>query len=395
MKDAAFSAGRSERRARWAAAAGGACAFLNLYATQPLLPLLADVFKASPAEAGLTITAGTLAIALVAPLAGGLADGWGRKRVILLAILAVIVPTLLAAQAGSLTELILWRFVQGLFLPFIFAITVAYVGEEWEAGEAAAVTGLYIAGTVLGGFSGRLVAGLVADAAGWRAAFLALAAIDALYALVIWRWLPAERKFVARPGLGPAVRAMASHLGNPSLRAAYAIGFLLLFVLVSTFTYSNFLLAAPPYTLPPSLLGSVFVVYLAGAAASPVAGRLAGRYGHRRVASVGVGIACLGLCLSLLPSLVAILAGLAVATIGIFTTQSVTTAFVTVSAPFARSAAVGLYVSAYYLGGSVGAVLPAPAWQAGGWPACVAVILGAEALILIVALGFWRRPMAG
>ncbi|HYD30532.1 MAG TPA: MFS transporter [Azospirillaceae bacterium] len=379
-------------RRRAAVALSGACAFLNLYATQPLLPPIEQAFGVSPAEASLSVTAGTLAVGLVAPFAGMLADRWGRKAVIVGAILLLVLPTLLVAQAGGLWELVAWRFVQGLCLPFIFAVTVAYVGEEWEPRDAAAVASIYISGTIMGGFSGRFLSGLVGAWAGWREAFVVLAAVNVLIAVAVAAWLPRETRFVPSKGFRDTLKAMGEHLRNPRLVAACGVGFGLLFALVATFTYVSFLLARPPYSLDTAALGAIFVVYLTGVAISPVAGRLVGRFGHRGVMAGGVALSCAGLAVTLVPSLPAIIAGLALTCGGIFVCQSVATGFVAVVAPRAKSAAVGLYVAAYYLGGSAGAVVPGPAWEAQGWPGAVAVVVLAELALLAIAALFWRAP---
>jgi MFS transporter, YNFM family, putative membrane transport protein len=378
-------------RRRAAVAVSGACSFANLYATQPLLPLLGEHFAATPAEAGMTLTAGILSVALAAPVAGLLADGWGRKRVIVAAIFALAVPTLLAGFAGGLGEVVVWRFLQGLCLPFIFAVTVAYVGEEWEPKEAAAVTGFYIAGTIVGGFMGRLIAGFVAEAAGWRAAFFALAVLDVLMGLAVAAWLPREARFKPGSGVRAALSAMAGHLRDPRLRAAFVVGFCLLFVLVTTFTYINFRLAAPPYDFGAAALGAVFVVYLAGAAASPVAGRLAGRIGPRAVVALGGSTAICGLLITLAQPLWLIVSGLAVTTVGVFMAQSVATGYVAQTGAAARSAAVGLYVAAYYFGGGMGAVIPAGPWRWAGWPGVVALTVAAEIVIIAAAWVWWRE----
>ncbi|HJV97063.1 MAG TPA: MFS transporter, partial [Albitalea sp.] len=94
----------------------GACTFLNVYVTQPLLPLFRRVFQASELEVSLTVSATTLGIGLAAPLFGLLAERIGRKRVIVPALFALSAPTLLAATARSLQWLILWRFLQGIFV---------------------------------------------------------------------------------------------------------------------------------------------------------------------------------------------------------------------------------------------------------------------------------------
>ena len=145
-----------------AVATAGFCAFLNLYSPQALLPALAREFGVGAAEISTIMTASALAIALTAPFTGAVADVLGRKRVITAAMLAVVVPMAGAALAPDVHALIVWRFIQGLLLPPIFAVTVAYIGDEWPPAEVAGVAGIYIAGSSLGGFCGRFIPGVLA-----------------------------------------------------------------------------------------------------------------------------------------------------------------------------------------------------------------------------------------
>src|SRR5689334_21297334 len=133
----------------------GFCVFLNVYATQTLLPLLARVFHASKFEVSLTVSATTVAIALAAPAVGLLAERFGRRQTMVASVSLLTLPILLAATSPSLHYLIGWRFVEGLLMPGIIAVTIAYISEEWAAGGAAAVMAAYVAGNVLGGVTGR------------------------------------------------------------------------------------------------------------------------------------------------------------------------------------------------------------------------------------------------
>src|SRR5215469_11663224 len=118
-------------RRKIAIATAGFCTFLTLYSPQALLPSLARQFGVGAGEISAIMTASTLAIALTAPFTGAVADVIGRKRLITAAMLAVAVPTIGAALAPGVTAIIAWRFIQGLLLPPIFAVTVAYIGDEW------------------------------------------------------------------------------------------------------------------------------------------------------------------------------------------------------------------------------------------------------------------------
>ena len=367
----------------------GFCAFLALYAPQPLLPMLAAAFGKPAAAISFVVTASTIAVAVSAPLAGAVADRLGRKRVIVPAAFLVAVPTLLAATARNMEQLLVWRYLQGFFTPGIFAVTVAYINEEWEEGAGSAMAA-YVTGTVLGGFTGRIVSALVAEHSSWRWSFLILGILNVLGAAAILAWLPPAKRFARERGRVSTARAMARHLRNPRLLATYAVGFCVFFTLLTTFTYINFYLAAPPFHLSTEALGFLFVVYLVGAVITPFAGRMIDALGHRFALTAAFTAGAAGICLTLIQSLPAIMAGLALCCTGVFIAQSAASSYIGTAASEARAAAVGLYVMFYYSGGSIGATLAGPFWSRGGWPACVALIASVQALTIALALLFWR-----
>src|SRR5277367_2146014 len=160
-------------------------AFVNLYSPQALLPELSRQFGVSAGDISTLMTAGTLAIALTAPFTGALADVLGRKRLITAAAFAVVVPTLIMTFASSVPQLVILRFVQGLMLPPIFTVAVAYVGDEWPPADVPRVAGLFISGSSVGGFCGRFFTGVIADLVGWRASFGAVALLTLAGAMIV------------------------------------------------------------------------------------------------------------------------------------------------------------------------------------------------------------------
>jgi predicted MFS family arabinose efflux permease len=368
----------------------GVCSFLDLYAPQSILPLLSQEFHRPPAEVSLTISATTLAVALIAPFVGIVADVLGRKRLITAAMFALVIPTIMAARSESLVELIVWRFVQGLMLPPIFAVTVTYIGEEWPADQAIGLTGIYMSASSVGGFFGRFATGVLAQHLNWHVGFYVLAAVTLVAAVGVAVFLPRERRFVRSAGLLASSRMMLQHLRNPQLVATYGVGFAVLFSFVAVFTYVNFYLAAPPFLLSAAALGSIFVVYLAGALVTPLAGVLAARLGRRGLVIAAIGVWLVGLATTLCGNLPGIIAGLAIATCGGFLCQTSATSFVAVNAKAGRSAAVGLYVTFYYIGGSAGGFLPGYVWMWAGWPGCVATVALVLLLMGFMVLRFWN-----
>ncbi|HUA60671.1 MAG TPA: MFS transporter [Verrucomicrobiae bacterium] len=378
----------------------GFCAFLTLYAPQPLLPMLSDAFQVSAKSVTRVMGISTFAVVLAAPLVGILADRLGRKQVIVRSALLLALPSLLAATSTGLNQLLFWRFWMGVFTPGIFAVTIAYINEEWTEGAGSAMSA-YVGGTVLGGFSGRMVSGFVASASSWRWSFVALGVLTLAGGIAMWSWLPGDHRAArkqndgaAPAGEGNVARAMLRHLRDPRLAATYIVGFGLLFTLVAAFTYVNFHLAAPPFKLTTRGLSLVFTVYLVGAAVTPMSGRVIDRMGHRFALTMATLSGAAGMALTLIPNLWAVVAGLAMCCTGVWISQSAATSYIGTVAREARAAAVGLYVMFYYLGGSCGSEVPGHFWARGGWPVCVALIVAVQILSIVVGLIFWRPTRA-
>lgn len=368
----------------------GFSTFVNLYATQPLLPLFRHIFQASELMVSLTVSAPVLAVALTAPFQGLVADRLGRKGVIVAAIAGLAVPTFLSASASSLVQLIFWRFLQGLFIPGIISVIIAYISEESPRQAIGSTMAIYVTGTVIGGFAGRMVIGLVASHWSWRLGFVALGAVTLAGALATFRLLPRETKFV-RGKASLSLSPLVAHLRNPQLLATYAVGFNILFSLVGAFTYVNFYLADKPFSLGPAALGQVFTVYLIGAGVTPVAGRLLDRIGYRMTLLGAVFVGAVGMLLTLVHVLFAIISGLALAATGVFVCQAAASSNVGKAASESRSSAAGLYVALYYFGGFAGSIIPGFFWARAGWPACVAVILCVQTITGLIAYRLWEN----
>lgn len=376
----------------------GTLVFLNVYAPQALLPLLARDFGSTPVQVGSVVGATTLAIALISPLSGMLADAAGRKRVVVAAFVLLTLPALLATQAMTLGQLNVARFVQGLIIPLVMVSCTAYAAEEYRgAGIGRAITA-YVTGTVLGGFAGRFLSGIIveysAGGSDWRRCFWMLAATNLLGAALTALLLRRSRQFVPQRHLGSVALALKLHLRNRALLGTLAVGSALLFTLVAAFTYVVLHLAAPPYRLSSGALGSVFAVYLLGVLITPLAARLMIRFGARRALLAGTLLSLAGLGLTLLAPLPLIVLGLALASSGVFVGQAAAQNAVQRSVTQARSLASGLYSMAYYAGGAAATLVGGLVYTHVGWTGTV--LLSAASLLGALATGLvtWQVPAA-
>ena len=375
----------------------GVCAFLELYCTQPLLPLLAHLFHASKTGVGMTVSAATLGVAISAPVFGAVTERLARKRVIVISLLGVSIPTLLAATSTSLAQLIFWRFLQGIMVPGIVAVIVTYIGEEWPPERVALIMSFYVSGTALGGLMGRISAGILADHYSWRVSFIVLGSAALVGAAAVAMWLPhGHRRAVIHPkgdSLPTFPYQVQAMFRNRRLVATFAVGFNVLFSLVGVFTWITFYLSAAPFSLSITALSSLFFVYLIGLIVTPGAGYLITRVGLR--AGIGGAICCsiAGVLLTLMHSLPVVIVGLAMLSSGVFVAQTASQSHLRVAAPSgARVTAAGIYITCYYLGGTAAGVVPGAFWAFGKWPACVAFIVAMQLLALTIALIGWREP---
>jgi predicted MFS family arabinose efflux permease len=238
-----------------------------------------------------------------------------------------------------------------------------------------------------------MVSGLIASRWDWHWVFVVLGGVGALAAAALQAWLPRERHFTGRARGATLLKGMGRHLRNPRLLATFASGFGVLFSLLATFTYVTFHLAGEPYRLGPLAMGSLFFTYLFGAAITPPCGRAIDRYGHRAAMALAMTIGVSGMLLTLVPNLWAVVAGLALCCSGVFVAQATTISYIGLAAAEGKALAVGMYVTCYYVGGSVGAELPGFLWHWGGWPACVALVILVQLLTILVTSTCWvSRP---
>ncbi|MBT2374424.1 MFS transporter [Pseudomonas fluorescens] len=366
----------------------GCAAFLNLYATQSILLNLAVRFHVSANAAGWSITVTTLAVAITAPFVSRLTARFEQRTVIVAAAMLLALPALMTAYTNSFALLLAWRFIEGMLIPVVFATSVAYIGDRWSGGTVTEVTSLYVAGTVLGGFAGRFVIGVMTEYMGWREAFELLAVLSLVVGGFIQFLLPANSNRVAR------VAATRAGLLAKPLLAAYAVGFCVLFSQVATFTYAGLYLGRAPFNLGPAALGTIYMVFLLALVVTPIAGRLGKSRPQSELLAVAAVLGVIGSALTLLPSLWCIVLGLALSSTGVFLAQAAANAFTTATAGDSKAGAVGLYLTCYYLGGSFGAIVPAMIWGRWGWAGCVALIIGFQLLSLLIALVGWKKPSA-
>jgi predicted MFS family arabinose efflux permease len=376
----------------------GIATFAQLYSPQAVLPLIAAEFDVPPATAALTVSATTLGLAVTVIPWSAVADRVGRVPAMTVGIIAATVFGLLAPFSPDIGILLALRLLEGVGLGAIPAIALAYLSEEVDAGHTAAAAGSYIAGTTIGGLAGRIIAGPVGDVAGWEIGVLSVAIVCALSAVVFLVLVPKARGFVAlrhRADRGPSLlHRLAVNLRSPRQLSLYAQGFLLMGGFVALYNYLGFALSEPPYSMPHWAVSLLFLAYLAGTVASPIAGSLATRFGRFPVLLLSSVVMAVGAALTLVPLVAVILVGLLVFTAGFFAAHAVASGWAPAAAvPDARAQASSLYYLGYYGGSSLFGWALGLLFVAAGWAGVAVAVLALIAGAVLLA-AVWLRPQA-
>ena len=351
---------------------GAASMFATMYSTQAILPELGREFGVSAAASGLSISVLIVSLACGAWLWGPASDRIGRRRSLVLASALLIVPTALLALAPTFEALLVVRAAQGLCMPGLLTVGVPYIAEVFVPRLGTRAMGLYLAALVVGGLVGRLGVALVTAELGWRAGVGMLTLMPLAATIVMRRSLPPDAAVPSKHRIDRAT--LAGLLRNRTLVGATLAGSGLFFGFVAAFSYVDYRLQGPPFSLSPTAASLIFVLWLAGGI-GPSAGRIAGSVGWRRVATTALGLSAVGLGLTLVPALPALVAGLALFAVANFAGVTSTQLGVAESSRTDRGAASAVYYSTYYLAGALGAYAPGLAWRVFGWDGVVGLAL--------------------
>ena len=228
----------------------GLIAFLtvvDLFATQAILPSLAQAYRVTPAAMSFAVNASTMGMAVAGLFVAFFSRRIDRRLGILISLCVLAIPTALLAVAPDLTTFTILRVTQGLCMASAFTLMLAYLGEECSATDAGGAFAAYITGNVASNLIGRLISAGVADHFGLAANFYFFSALNLAGAVLVYFTIRTTMPILpAGEALSTPLAVWSKHLRNPPLLASFGIGFCILFAFIGTFTYVNFVLVREP-----------------------------------------------------------------------------------------------------------------------------------------------------
>lgn len=364
----------------------GLATFALLYFVQPILPMLSEDFNISPATASLSLSLSTGLMALGLLITGPISDAIGRKNVMVIALTSAALFTLLSAFMQSWQGILIARALVGLSLSGVAAVAMTYLSEEIHPSYVALSMGLYISGNSIGGMSGRLVTGIIADFYSWRVAVVLLGSLALIAAIGFWRLLPPSQHFRASSLKPKSLWVnLCLHFRDKGLPWLFAEGFVLMGGFVTMYNYIGYRLLESPYNLSQATIGLLSVIYLTGTYSASKSGSLTSKFGLAKVLIAALTFMLTGILLTLFSSFWIILLGMTVLTTGFFGAHSVASSWVGHRAKRARGQASSLYLFSYYSGSSVAGTIGGIFWLQYGWNGVALFISGMLLIGLLIA----------
>ena len=365
----------------------------NVYFAQPLLEPLARDFALSDVWAGGIIGATQAGCALALALVVPLGDRWPRKPLLLVQLVLLTLALLAVALAPVRWWLLLGMFSVGLLGTAMTQGLIACAAALAQSAERGRVVGAVQGGVVIGLLLARAVAGLIADAADWRAVYMVSAGLSAAMLFMLWRSLPASPTALSSMRYTALLRSMWQLLMTERVLQARGLIGLLMFAAFNVFWSAMALaLSAPPYAFSPAGIGAFGLVGAIGAVAAARAGHLADRGWAQMATGVALGLLLLawwplGLGLQHLAWLIA---GVILLDLGGQAVHVLNQSLIFRLQPEAHSRLVGAYMLFYAAGSGFGAVTSTLVYASAGWSGVC--VLGAA--LSLAALVFWAATAA-
>ncbi|WP_181833723.1 MFS transporter [Acidipropionibacterium virtanenii] len=357
------------------ATATGLCVGGN-YLNQPLLDEISRHFGVPVATAATSVTVAQFAYALGLVLFVPLGDMVNRRKLAVTLLVLSAAGLLTAAVSTTFTVMMIGTAVGSLF-SVAAQVLVPFASELAAPGRGGSAVGTMMTGLLVGILVARAVSGMLSMVGGWKTAYWVLGVLLVAMAAALWRALPD----VPVPETFSLTRVPASMAKAwtryPKVRSRAVISALLFASMSACFATMTPLLAGPPHDLGPGVIGLLGLLGVVGAFAAGPVGRLADRgLGNRAVAS-GLAILAAGWLAMWFGTWSVVMFGIGfiLVDLGLQSAHVTNMNVVYAQEPTLRSRLNSLYMTTYFIGGSVGSAVAVGLWSRFGWHGVVIAAL--------------------
>ncbi|WP_291935292.1 MFS transporter [Limnohabitans sp.] len=370
----------------------GFASMASMRICDPMLVVLGQEFQVSTGDASAVVSVFAVVYGVLQLFYGPLGERFGKLRVVSLAVSACAVFSAITALSVNLPMLVIMRGFMGAAAAGIIPLSMAWVGDQVPYERRQETLAKLMSATVLGMMSGLWFGGFAADTVGWRSAFVLLAAMFGVAAVLLLRRLRQQAKRQAQsvpaatPGLWAAFRLTGQLLGTPRVRwiltVTAAEGALVFGAMAFMPTHLH-----QQFGLSVVAAGSVMMLYgVGGLLYSQMARRWLAWLGERGLVRTGAALVVVGLLVLAwgsgvwLGMLACLMTGL-----GFYMLHNTLQVQATQMAPAARGSAVTLFACSLFFGQSTGVLLMAQSvdlgWLAYAFTAAAVGVSGLGVLV--------------
>lgn len=350
----------------------GVSAFGAQYCLQPIIKDVAAYYGRGADGAGLIMGASLLGMAAMLLVLVYISDRLPIKKCILGSLCFALACTFSVWFIEDLYIFIVNRFLQGAVLAMIPVLTITYARLHSVPEKAGFAVSMYICGMTLGGLSGRLAMGILADYFPWKTALMLLGFIYSLFvALEFWLLQPDKPRSVNAKQKQRSFDFFSCQ--GLKLLAICLFGFSFADCFFIVFNFIPYIFSAPPYNFSHTLISMIFLIQIFGSLSSFVSGRLHARYGAYKLAYSGLTLIGIGAALAFFDGVVIKCMGLIIINLGFFATQSMGSVMSSGISEEHKSSCTAAYMFTYYAGASVITSIGGYLYRAYGWNALIGV----------------------
>lgn len=359
----------------------------NIYYCQPLLSLMGDDLGIDEWRASLIamITQVGYACGLFFIIPSG--DKFDRKKIVSYSFSILTIALLCIALSNNFHAVMAASFTVGAcsVMPQIFIPIAAQYSRPEKKG---ANVGLIVSGLLTGILASRVISGLVGEWLGWRSMYVIAAIVMSLCTLIVWRIMP----YTENNYTGSYKRLMHSLfalireyklLRICALRAAFAFGSFL-----ALWASLTFKMEQAPFYAGSDVVGLLGLCGVAGAMSASVVGRLVSRIGVRNFNLLGAALMLSAWIIAYLwgNTYTAIIITILILDIGMQCIQLSNQTVVFSINPKASNRINTIFMTNYFIGGSLGTFLSGSAWSMAGWSGVTIVGIGLAFCSLCITL---------
>lgn len=382
---------KEQKKASAGVLIGSTITFAIMYSPQPLISLYSKQYHISPSTASLSISLTTIALAFSLFFVSAFAGVWKRKKIMSISLIITSCLSIITSFVQSFPLFLVLRLLEGISVACFPSIAMAYLNEEFSPKDIGRIMGYYVAGTAIGGLTGRIIIGTLTDLTNWHISFLIQGIVSLIGSLWFYRYLPASANFnKAEISLKQWGISIKKTLFNRKLLSMYLTGFLLMGAYITILDYIGYPLTKAPYNLSQTVFGFLFLVNIFGICSSVLFGKLADRYSRTLILGIAIIIALIGGVLTMDGFLFLKIAGVAAIAFGFMAGHCVVSGWIGLLAPKdCKGQASSFYLFFYYTGSSLFG------WSGGfflkffEWTGLVAYVIILLILAMIISCKPW------